>query len=59
MTRELLEITSDDAHAQALRYIEELMEEDPQPDSDAGKELVRLVDIVEAYERQRWPLDWP
>ena len=46
-------------HAQALRYIEELMEEDPQPDSDAGKELVRLVDIVEAYERQRWPLDWP
>jgi len=41
----------------ALREIETLM--DAAPDSAAGERLDVLVTLVEAYERQRYPLDLP
>jgi HTH-type transcriptional regulator/antitoxin HigA len=41
----------------ALREIETLM--DAAPDSAAGERLDVLVTLVEAYERQQYPLDLP
>lgn len=43
-----------DWHLQALDRIAALLEDDPAPDSVAGRELIKLVDEVEAYERVRY-----
>lgn len=38
-------------HARAIRRVEALMQSDPAPDTDDGRELLALVAVVEFYER--------
>jgi antitoxin component HigA of HigAB toxin-antitoxin module len=51
-------ITNDAEHAAALDELTALMmaEHDPPPDSYTGQRLQALAEIVEAYERIRWPI---
>jgi len=39
----------------ASEIVSDLMDKDPEPDSPEGVELVRLVALMESYERQRFP----
>lgn len=39
----------------ASEIVSDLMDKDPEQDSPEGVELVRLVLLMEAYERQRFP----
>ncbi|TSE22478.1 Antitoxin HigA [Tepidimonas sediminis] len=43
----------------ALRAIDALMAEDPEPDSPAGARLDALVTLVQAYEARHHPIDPP
>ena len=52
-------ITTDIEHKSALAEVQSLMEYDPAPDSPLGKYLSALVDVVEAYEKKRWPFEKP
>jgi antitoxin component HigA of HigAB toxin-antitoxin module len=40
----------------ALRRAEVLMEKDPEPESVQGRELLALVDAIEAYEDRIYPM---
>lgn len=48
-------LRSDDDHALALVRINELWE--AQPETIEYEELERLVELVEAYEEKRWPIN--
>lgn len=52
-------ITTDEEHKTALAEVESLMSYDPAPESPLGKYLVALVEVVEAYEKKRWPIEKP
>jgi HTH-type transcriptional regulator/antitoxin HigA len=54
---EVRPIRSESDYEQALRRVEQLWG-DPQG-SHAGDELEVLVTLVEAYERQKYPIDLP
>lgn len=43
----------------ALRAIDALMADDPEPDSPAGAQLDALVTLVQAYEARHHPIDPP
>jgi antitoxin component HigA of HigAB toxin-antitoxin module len=40
----------------ALHRVEVLMEVDPEPESFQGRELLALVDAIEAYEDRIYPM---
>ena len=40
----------------ALRRVEVLMVEDPEPESFQGRELLALVDAIETYEDRIYPM---
>lgn len=40
-------------YEEALRLVDKLLDDNPKPDSDEGRELLRLVDLCEEYEK-----DW-
>ena len=52
-------ITSDDEYRSYLAELEDLATHDPDPASPAGERLAWLVDVVEAYERRRFPFGRP
>lgn len=43
----------------ALKRIEELMDIDPTPRTDAGREMKLLLYLVEKYEEERYPIGSP
>ena len=43
-------------HRAALAEVQKLMALDPKPTTRQGKRLVRLAAVVEAFEKQRWPI---
>jgi len=51
-------ITNDTEHAARLDELTALMVggNDPPPDSEAGQRLQALAEVIEAYERDRWPI---
>ena len=53
----LLPIKTKEEYERALKRIEELM--DAEVDTPEGDELVRLADMVEAYEEEHYPIDPP
>lgn len=40
----------------ALHRVEALMQQDPEPESFQGRELLALVDAIEAYEDRMYPI---
>jgi hypothetical protein len=52
-------ITSDDEYRSYLTELEDLATHDPDPASPAGERLAWLVELVEAYERRRFPFGTP
>ena len=46
-------------YAAALRHIETLMENDPEPASPKGQELEVFTLLVERYEEEHFPMDLP
>jgi len=51
-------ITNDQEHAARLDELTALLDggHDPPPDSEAGQRLQALAEVIEAYERDRWPI---
>ena len=49
-------IKSDDEHASAIARLDELMKEDPEPESPEGEELKLLSRVIQEYEDRRWPI---
>lgn len=49
-------ITDEEYHAM-MRRVNELSVLDPEPDSDLGKELLALADVLEEYERVKFPIE--
>ena len=43
----------------ALKRIDELMDADPEPRTDAGKEMKLLLYLVEKYEDEHYPIGLP
>lgn len=43
-------------YATALRRVEALIDLDPEPESAAGMELIRLADAIELYEERIYPM---
>jgi len=39
----------------AMSRVLVLMLDDPEPDTEAGRELLALVDLIEVYEREHFP----
>lgn len=58
-TVKLQTIQNTQEHEQALARIEELMEEDPPLETDKGKELMDLSEIVDQYEEIHFPMSPP
>lgn len=52
-------IRTDADYAAALRHIETLMENDPEPASSKGQELEVFTLLVERYEEEHFPMDLP
>jgi antitoxin component HigA of HigAB toxin-antitoxin module len=50
-------ITNDIEHAEAVLEFDALLElnPDPPPDSESGQRLRALAEVIEAYEKTRWP----
>jgi antitoxin component HigA of HigAB toxin-antitoxin module len=44
-----------EGYNQAMMRIEELMEADPEPNTDEGRALIALVDSVIEYELEHFP----
>lgn len=51
-----MKIESDAQHSGALVRVSVLMKSDPATDTPEGIELSLLAQLIEDYERQRWPL---
>ena len=43
-------------HKRAMKILEKLMDKDPSRGSLAGRTLRLLAEIVEQYEKKRWPI---
>lgn len=52
-------IKTDSDHCEALDRIDALMDTDPSPDTDDGRELELLAMLVEQYEEEMFPIDEP
>lgn len=46
-------------HLAALAEVDQLIEEDPAPGTSAGDKLDILATLIEAYERNHFPIDSP
>jgi HTH-type transcriptional regulator/antitoxin HigA len=52
-------IHSDEEHAEALSALDRLLDIEPQPSTPEADELQLLALVIEAYEKERWPIDLP
>ena len=50
--------TTDEEHAAAIAELTEILarDQDPAPESAVGQRLRALAQVIEAYERRRWPI---
>jgi HTH-type transcriptional regulator / antitoxin HigA len=52
-------IHNDEEHAEALATLDGLLCVDPQPGSPEADDLQLLALVIEAYEKERWPIGLP
>ncbi len=51
-----LVLAADAMHGALLLEVEQLIDSGPDATSENGRKLRRLADIVESYEKLRWPI---
>lgn len=53
----ITQVTNDAEHELAMAAVDRILDanSDPGKDSPEGIELLRLADMIEAYEKIRWP----
>ena len=52
-------IHNDEEHAEALAALDGLLSVEPQPGSPEADDLQLLALVIEAYEKERWPIGLP
>ena len=52
-------IHNDEDHAEALAALDGLLDVEPQPGSPEDDDLQLLALVIEAYEKERWPIGLP
>lgn len=52
-------IRTEQDHERALRQVAERMDRPPEPGSPEGDRLEILLTLIQAYEREHHPIDWP
>ena len=59
MEKRLKPIRNDNDYEEAIAFIEELIENDPAPNSDEADQLAVLATLIENYEKNNFPIEIP